>query len=141
MDANQPIPYIALWDKLLVTSHLLFIDDTEFFRPYGITPPQYFLLFKIHENEGLNQQLLANEMRVTKGNVSQMLKLVEKKGLVKREKKGNAYHIFLTDKSRQLLVTMLPEHDRFVAGFFQRMEPEQREKLFQLLDLLYPRRD
>jgi DNA-binding MarR family transcriptional regulator len=125
-----------LWGKLLHVHHLMLRRAGQLFQQYGITPPQYFVMKRLAEGEILTQQELAQKLRVTKGNVSQMLKLMERKGLIERTAEGASKQIVLTGEARALLAEIGPAHTEFVHSHLSALSQDEQAQLGELLERL-----
>jgi DNA-binding MarR family transcriptional regulator len=75
------------------------------------TAEQYGLLSIINENPGTTQSDIGLKSGKDKTNVARMLKLLETRGSIKREKDpedSRVFRIFITDSGRNLLKKMTP---------------------------------
>ena len=122
-----------LWQLLMDVSKIFFYKGSACIGAYGLTPAQFFVLLKVQKNPDLSQQNLANELRVTKGNVSQMLKIMGRDGLIVRQRESGKNQMLLTDKSRQLMDKLIVEHDLVVDQFFNGLSQNEKEQLITLL--------
>ncbi|MEK0313555.1 MarR family winged helix-turn-helix transcriptional regulator [Cohnella sp. 56] len=89
-------------------------------REYGIDEPLYhsevYTLSEIREHEGIHITALAERCGVTKGAISQVLKKLDQKGLVVKEKDArNQSRIMLklSPKGEQAYLRHLEHQDRF----------------------------
>jgi DNA-binding MarR family transcriptional regulator len=122
-----------LWKLLMDVAKIFFYKGSACISAYGITPAQYFVLLKVQQNPNLSQQNLANELRVTKGNISQMLKILGRDGLVVRLQENGKNHMLLTDKSRQIMEKLVAEHYRMADQFFNKLSPDEKGQMIMLL--------
>ena len=98
-----------------------------------ISAPQFNLLVQIQTAEGISQQELAERLQVTKGNISQLISKLEKRGLLKRQKEGRMSNLKLTANGQTLVNRLLPEHDAFIARQFAALTADEQQQLLSLL--------
>ncbi|MDJ0754979.1 MAG: MarR family transcriptional regulator [Ardenticatenaceae bacterium] len=98
-----------------------------------LTGPQFDLLVQLGQKEGVMQQDLAQQLRVTKGNISQLLAKLEEKRLIRREKHGRTAAVFLTAGGRTVVEERVGPHDQFIAERFQALSDAEQTELLRLL--------
>ena len=79
--------------------------------PHGLTLPQFDVLATLWHGEGITQQVLAERLLVTKGNVVGLLDRVSAAGWVERRpdpEDRRANRLYLTDAGRKLLAASWP---------------------------------
>ena len=100
----------------------------EAFRSRGITvtAEQFAVINRLWEQEGQSQVQLAERTFKDKPNVSRMIEVLEKKGIVHRGQSATdrrAHELYLTDKGRELRNAFVPLAievlDRALAGLDQ----------------------
>lgn len=72
---------------------------------YGIGSGQYMFLLKLYNQDGINQEALADSLFIDKGTTARAIKILEEEGFVYRVKDKNdkrAYEIYLTDKAKYI---------------------------------------
>jgi DNA-binding MarR family transcriptional regulator len=106
---------------------------TEPMQKADLSGPQLDVLATVNAAEGLTQQELADQLHVTKGNVTQLIDKLEKKGLLKRQKEGRISKVFLTTKGTDLVTRLLPDHDRFIVEQFAGLNTDEQQQLLGLL--------
>jgi DNA-binding MarR family transcriptional regulator len=77
----------------------------------GLSDGTFDLLVDIGEHPGTSQQACADRVGVTKGNVTQHLQRLERRGLVRRDPAGRRNDLFLTESGKLLLSSVLAAHD------------------------------
>ena len=104
----------------------------------GITGEQFVVLDTISylENEDIYQQKLSEIIMKDKSNTNRILKVLEQKGLVRKEM-GNVnnrlvYFIKLTDSGKKLIDTNVPRMKQFIADIFENITDEEIENLHYL---------
>ncbi len=79
------------------------------FSKYNISLIQVFCIFKIYENEGINQKDLAADLILTKGAITKAIVKLESEGYLTREKLSEDkryYSLMLTEKGEDLIPVM-----------------------------------
>ena len=99
----------------------------------GISRPQFDLLGAIAMDEGQTQQMYAERMTVTKGNITQQLDQLEKSGLVMRYKEGRTNCLYLTDSGWEIIGRITPEHDELLFQMFATLTPDEVTQLARIL--------
>lgn len=125
-----------LWRVLSEVAQGIGRTGAENLRSEGITFPQFVLLQHLRERPAANQQDLAERMRVTKGNVSQMLKTMEREGWIHREAGKEGNRIRMTEPARSLLDRLAPLQSKLMRERFSCLSPEEFDRLHALLDKL-----
>ena len=78
---------------------------------HDITPEQLSVLARIREQEGMNQSQLAQKVFKDRHNITRILGLLEKKGLVQRrpdQSDNRAYRLYLSEVGRTTLEKVTP---------------------------------
>jgi len=106
---------------------------------YRVTVEQWALLNQLWQQEGQTQVQLADQILKDKPNVSRMLEVLEKDGLVYRRQDGHdrrVYRAFLTDEGRSLEDKLVP----IAAGVLDRalrgIDPAEGQHLVRILNLI-----
>jgi MarR family transcriptional regulator, organic hydroperoxide resistance regulator len=79
--------------------------------PYDISVAEWAVLRMLWQQEGLTQVSLAERMRVQKASLTSVLNSMERKGLMRRTRRGGdrrKRHLFLTARGRGVRATLLP---------------------------------
>ena len=99
----------------------------------GLTRPQFDLLGAIAMDEGQTQQVYAERMTVTKGNITQLLDRLQKSGLVLRCKEGRTNCLYLTESGWAMISSITPEHDARLFKMFAILTPDEVAQLTKIL--------
>ena len=96
---------------------------------YDVTPEQWSVLTRLRDGEGMNQSRLGERTFKDRHNVTRMLDLLEKRGLIERqvdEANRRAYRVFLTEagKDAEEKLKMLVMGHR--AAMFEGLSAEDR---------------
>jgi MarR family transcriptional regulator, organic hydroperoxide resistance regulator len=79
--------------------------------PHGVSVAEWAVLRRLWLEEGFTQVDLADRMRVRKASLTSVLASLERKGLLRRIRRGEdrrKYHLFLTKRGRELKEELLP---------------------------------
>jgi DNA-binding MarR family transcriptional regulator len=112
----------------------------ESLKKHELTLAQFDLLAMLLVlGDKLNQQELANQLAVTKGNMVGLVNRLSRRGYVERvpaQIGRRANLIRLTDAGWNLVVTALPDHRRLVKSMMNPLSGEQLRALRALLKQL-----
>jgi MarR family transcriptional regulator, organic hydroperoxide resistance regulator len=79
--------------------------------PHGVSVAEWAVLRRLWQEEGFTQVDLAARMRVRKASLTAVLANLERKGIVRRTKRGDdrrKHHLFLTKRGHGLKGELLP---------------------------------
>ena len=79
--------------------------------PQGVSVAEWAVLRRLWQEEGFTQVALADRMRVRKASLTSVLASLERKGFVRRTRRGEdrrMYQLFLTKRGRDLENELLP---------------------------------
>jgi DNA-binding MarR family transcriptional regulator len=113
--APPSLLYMVKQVELVVRSHL-----DELVRPSGITALQYTALTVLERHDGLSAAQLARDSFVTAQSIADLVRSLETRGLVRRERNPNnrrELQILLTEEGRALLA----QHEAPVRELEERM--------------------
>ena len=99
----------------------------------GLSPSQFDLLGAIAMDEGQAQKIYAERMVVTKGNITQLLNRLEKRGLVMRRKEGRSNYLYLTESGWEVIGRITPDHDERLFEMFATLTPDEMTQLTRIL--------
>lgn len=129
-------PAVLSWIHLLRIHQQVQKTETAHLARFNLTLPQFDVLAQLYNEEGITQQVLADRLFVTKGNVCGLMDRLMEQDLVERRadpEDRRAYMLHLTPKGRQLIETVLPAHSQLVAAQFDSLTPEKQKQLLGLL--------
>lgn len=127
---------VSTWMRLARFYHRLDRASGELLRQWDLSVAQFDVLAQIGAREGLSQQELADHLLVTKGNISQLLARMVRRGLVHRCQEGRAMALFLTDEGRALHQRVLPAQEALVARHFATLTRAELRALSASLRML-----
>lgn len=130
---SERLPF-QIWTRLALVAQQVRALGTRFFAPYGVTPQQFLLLYALSgADDGMTQQALADYARVTKGNISQMMGVLERKGMIVRQADGAANVVILTAVAEQLLQEVEPLNVQLVTERLAVLSAAEQAQLLELL--------
>ena len=124
---------VLAWLRLARVYQRIERESAHWLDAWDLSLAQFDVLAQVGATEGLSQQELAEALLVTKGNVSQLVAKMERRGLLTRSQEGRSLCLSLTQAGRALHDRVVPAHERWVA---QRMAPLSPAELAQLGGLL-----
>lgn len=101
-----------------------------------ITRRDFTYLSNIYYNENISQREMADLLYVSESNVAQIIKRLEKNGLIKREviKDNRGKKILsLTDKGEATFNSLLEIISDFESEFFKNYSSEEKKRLKEIL--------
>ncbi len=114
---------IIAWLRLARVYHRIDRTSADFLRQWNLSVAQFDVLAQVGAREGLTQQELADHLLVTKGNISQLLARMERRGLVRRTQEGRALVLSLTTEGRRLRDTVVPAQEALIAARLAPLDP------------------
>jgi len=78
---------------------------------FDVTPEQLSLMVRLREEEGMNQKQLGEKTFKDRPNITRILRLLKKKGIIERrtdENNKKANLLFLTDSGKEILERLAP---------------------------------
>jgi len=111
------------------------------FARYDLSPARFtVLVLLMHaQEEGLNPAELAEEVDVSRASMTGLLDVLEHAGLITRAQHPSDRRmvaIQITDKGRQTVLDMLPDHFRRISRVVGQLTPDERRTLVSLMTKL-----
>jgi DNA-binding MarR family transcriptional regulator len=136
-----PVPAeLETWLQMIRTFWTLQSRIEESLKKHHLTLAQFDLLaMLLGLGDNLNQQELANQLAVTKGNMVGLVNRLSRRGFVERvpaQIGRRANLIRLTDTGRNLVAAALPDHLRLVKSMMSPLSGKQLRALRTLLKQL-----
>ena len=107
--------------------------------PYNIGSGQYIFLLCLLENDGINQEQLANIVRVDKTTTARAVAKLIQEGYVTREKSPRdkrAYILHVTAAAKGLLKPMQDMQNAWNEELFQGFSPAEKKQTEELISRL-----
>ena len=127
------IPAVYVWLRLARVFQKIDRRSAELLRAWDLSIAQFDVLAQVGFGEGMTQQELADKLLVTKGNVSQLLERLERRGLIRRCQEGRASRLYLTASGRALREQVMPAQEHLICEQFAAVSASD---LTQLRDIL-----
>ena len=108
-------------------------------QDYDLTLAQFGVLAQLQAVPDISQQMLADWLFVSKGNIVGLLNRLESRGLVERRpdpEDGRTHMVSLTHQGAALAARVVPEHEELVAECLGVIAPEEQRTLHQLVHTL-----
>jgi DNA-binding MarR family transcriptional regulator len=142
---------VSVWFRLLSCHALMLTElrrrlEEPSARSQRMTMARFDLLASLHRHDGQTLAGLSRALLVTAGNVTGLVDRAERDGVVERRPDPDdrrASRVWLTDRGRTLIKSVLPIHDgtvhELIAGLPREDRRELRKVLGALRDHLSPR--
>jgi DNA-binding MarR family transcriptional regulator len=131
---------LETWLQMIRTFWTLQSKVEESLRTHELTLAQFDLLaMLVGLGDNMNQQELANQLAVTKGNMVGLVNRLSRRGFVKRvpARSGRRANLIrITDAGWNLVTAALPDHLRFVRAMMKPLNTKKLEALRTLLKQL-----
>jgi len=127
---------VRVWFRLIRLHTRIRLAIAERLKEIGISVPQCDVLTTLTEEEGLNQQVLAERLYVTKGNISGLLDRLAEAGLVERraiEGDRRSFAIYLTPEGHRVAKHGIQIQTDFVNTTIGRITPAKLAEFETLL--------
>jgi len=103
---------------------------------FDLTPEQWGVMTRLRDNEGMNQNQLAERTFKDRHNINRILNLLEKHGYIKRrpdKSDKRAHRIFLTKSGRMIQEKLTPIVLNHLHQRFKDLSPKDIETLHRIL--------
>lgn len=124
---------VLVWLRLVRVFQKIDVRSERLFRSHDLNTAQFDVLTHVGAASGISQQELADALLVTKGNVSQLLGRLERRGLVDRRHEGRANCLTLTSAGRRKFEAVVPLQEAQVAGLLSCLSGREQRELLRLL--------
>ncbi len=121
--------------KLTRASESVFSRTTAHLSNFGITDSQFAVLEALYHLGTLSQVELAQKLLKSTGNMTMVLKNLEKQNLICRERsrEDQRYvHVSLTDAGRELIARIMPVHVQGIVEAMSILTAEEQKLLGEL---------
>ena len=109
---------------------------SESFKVDHLTPTQFGVLDVLYAKGPMKIAELLDSMLATSGNMTVVIRNMEKKGWLTREAcqtDKRAFEVDLTDEGRRIIQAAIPPHQRAIEETFSVLTPEEQAQLVELL--------
>lgn len=115
-------------------------DSLELFREYGITLGQFGVLEALNAKGSLTIQEIIDVILATSGNMTVLIKNLEKAKLVEKKtnpKDKRSFLVSLTSKGEGLINEVFPKHMELISKKLEVFSQEEKTYLLEMLKRLY----
>ncbi len=136
----RDIDSIRAWLFISKNFHLISSENQREFRGYGLTTPQFDIIVNLGFRGPINQNTLAEHLLVTKGNISTVIKGLEKKGLVERNKPLTDRRlklVRLTEEGKRIYKVSVKKHEEKLSSLLSVLPEKDKKNLVKILKKLY----
>lgn len=127
------IPAVYVWLRLAHVFAKIDRRTADHLRTWDLSVAQFDVLVQVGVAEGMTQQELADKLLVTKGNVSQLLERLERRGLIRRCQEGRMSRLHLTPAGSALRERVMPAQERLIQEQFESLSAEELGRLREIL--------
>ncbi len=124
---------LLTWFRFVRVLKKLLPQLDEHMRQWNLSQGQFDLLAEIAADEGINQQTCADRLNVTKGNITQHLSNLEKRGYIERKKLGRDNVVSLTAQGEALFAALMPVHDQYVKEILSPLTADEIRQFSAIL--------
>ena len=132
-------PALRSWIVLARAYHTIARAVSRDATRFGLTIGQFAVLDALYHRGPLPLGRIGSLLLVTAGNVTYVVDQLEKRGLVRRERRHDDRRVVyaaLTQKGRALIDEIFPSHAAFVGTLFGVLQPAEQTELRRLLKTL-----
>lgn len=116
--------------------HEIHKKELETVRESGLTPAQFGVLEALYNKGDLRICELIEKILTTSGNITVVIKNLEKEGLVKKSQDPEdkrSFIISLTGKGKEVIEQILPNHINNIISIFEVLSDEEKTTLKNIL--------
>jgi MarR family transcriptional regulator, organic hydroperoxide resistance regulator len=139
------IPGYQSWLSVARASHICHRQLSQALDPIGLEVAHYDVLANIYRDEGLSQQVLARRLLVAKSNVSALLAVLERRGLIQRARNQTDARmrlVSLTADGRRTTQRAMKAHAAIVSSMLAVLTENEtqtvREAMIKITTALEP---
>lgn len=124
---------VLLWYRIYRNYKNNTARSSRILKDWNLTNAQYDILSRIAEAKTLSQQELADQLLVTKANITQIIKRLEQLDLIKKEKDWKTNYISLSEKGKTVYKESNQVLEEFQQDYFKKLTIEEKKQLLHLL--------
>jgi DNA-binding MarR family transcriptional regulator len=124
---------VFAWLRLARVFQKISTRSERHFRAHNLTTAQFDVVAHVGASRGISQQELANALLVTKGNISQLLSRLERRGLIERRHDGRTNLLALTDSGQEIFDQAVPDQETHIAVLLSPLSEDEQRELLRLL--------
>lgn len=127
-----------MWPVLSRTYHIQLRAYSLFLKKWDVSVPQYELLVQVSRQDQISQKQLAENLSVSKGNITQLMNKMESLGYVQRRQEWKVKYVSLTEKGKELYNSISLEQKTYFTDQFKELTKKEQKQLIKLLRKLAP---
>ncbi|MFD2617262.1 MarR family winged helix-turn-helix transcriptional regulator [Terrilactibacillus laevilacticus] len=124
---------LLLWFRLSRFYNQSIRKSNHHLKEWDLTTAQFDVLAQVGSHQPITQKDLANKLFVTKGNVTQLIRKMEKLELVERRQEWKVKYLTLTNKGEKLFQNIVPKQENYQASQFHALNKQEQKQLLELL--------
>ncbi len=128
------------WIQLLRAYSKIRANEIAYIASFGITMNQFEVLEVLYHRGDLNVSTITKLIMSTPGNVTVVIRNLKRDGYVTSlpdPSDKRASILSITDKGKELIEKVFPEHAKNFEGYFEALSDEETNTLFTLLRKLH----
>lgn len=121
------------------TNRRIIQKEQELLKKWNITLTQFGVLRILYHEGKTNVQYLIDNLFTTSGNMTLVINNMERDELItkeKSEKDKRFYLISLSEKGKDLVDKILPEHSKMYSKLLSKLSSDEKNKFIELLQKL-----
>jgi MarR family 2-MHQ and catechol resistance regulon transcriptional repressor len=121
--------------KLQRAAETIMAHTTGHLAKYDLTVSQFAVLEALYHLGTMSQRDIAKKLLKSTGNMSIVLKTLEKRGLISRERNTDDHRymkVCITDSGQQLLMSFFGQHVRGIVEEMSILAPDEQDELARL---------
>jgi MarR family 2-MHQ and catechol resistance regulon transcriptional repressor len=133
--SQEEVSALNAYIKLQRAAETVFSRTTAHLVEYELTTSQFAILEALYHLGPLSQRELAEKLLKSAGNISIVLKNLEKRGLIARcrdEADHRIRQVSITGVGRATIVRILPDHVAGIVSTFSVLTPDEQQLLADL---------
>lgn len=124
---------LSLWFGITRVYNQGIREFNQHLKKWNLTAAQFDILVQVGSHGRLSQQELANNLFVTKGNITQLLSKMEELGLINREQEWKTKYLSLTEEGKEFFYEVVSKQEQFQASQFSNLTYKEKKQLLGLL--------
>lgn len=124
---------VLLWYRIFRNYKNNTAQSSRILKDWDLTNAQYDILSRIAVAKTLSQQELADQLLVTKANITQIIKRLEQLDLITKEKDWKTNYISLTEKGKTVYEESNQVLEAFQQDYFKNLTIEEKKQFLYLL--------
>lgn len=131
--ASTARPAVLAWLRMIRLTGHVGRRWTRILQTHDLNPAQFNVIATIGGAPGLTQRDLSHKLLVTEGNVSQLLRTLERRCLLERRSAGKEKQLYLTATGQTLFGALIPAHEDWLVEQFGALSTDEQTQLADLL--------